>query len=125
MSKGVTVTMTELLEVFDDERATARFVRFLVAEGVIPPPRGGRANADYGEDHVRGVRRYLQLRDLGLTATRTKEILGGTAADAVPVPLGPGLTLVVDQDKLTERLCPKTIADRIEAAVDLIKPKDV
>lgn len=124
MSKGVAVIMTELIESLGDERVTARFVRFLVAEGVIPAPRGGRANADYGNDHVSGVRRYLQLRDLGLSAARTKEIVGGTAAGGIPVPIAPGLTLIVDQEKLVGPPCPQTIAARIREAIDLIESKE-
>ena len=115
--------MMELIEAVNDERVTARFVRFLVAQGVVPAPRGGRANADYGDDHAAGVRRYLQLRDLGLSAVRTKEIVGGTAAGGIPVPIGPGLTLIVDPEKLTDRPSPKTIAARIDEAIDLIERK--
>ena len=31
--------------------------RYLIAEGFIPPPAGGRARATYGEDHAAGIRR--------------------------------------------------------------------
>src|SRR5215471_11900563 len=92
--------MTELLAEVADGRVTPRFVRFLVAEEVIPAPRGGRANADYGSDHVSGIRRYLRLRDLGLSASRTKEIVAGCAAGGIPVPIASGLTLLVDQEKM-------------------------
>jgi hypothetical protein len=42
-------------------RVTERQVRYLIAEGFIPAPRGGRANADYGDDHVAAIRRYARL----------------------------------------------------------------
>ena len=42
---------------------TERQVRYLIAEGFVPAPRGGRSNADYGEDHVAAIRRYGRLRD--------------------------------------------------------------
>ena len=42
-----------------------RQVRYLIAEGFIPAPRGGRANADYGDEHVAAIGRYNRLRDLG------------------------------------------------------------
>ena len=73
------MNMTELLAAVGDERATPRFVRFLIAEGVIPGPTGGRANAEYGDGHVQGICRYLQMRDLGLSAERTKEVVSGSA----------------------------------------------
>jgi MerR family transcriptional regulator, copper efflux regulator len=118
------VTMVELLAVLRDERVTPRFVRFLIAEGVIPGPRGGRANADYGEDHLTGIRRYLQLRDLGLSASRTKEIVAGSATGGIPVPIVPGLTLIVDPEKLAAPPPPAELARRVAEALRLIKPEE-
>jgi DNA-binding transcriptional MerR regulator len=115
--------MSELLATVNDERVTARFVRFLIAEGVIPPPRGGRANADYGEDHQQGIQRYLRLRDLGLSASRTKEVIAGSADEEVPVPIAPGLTLFVDQKKITKVPSRHEIAGKIVEAARLFKPK--
>jgi DNA-binding transcriptional MerR regulator len=116
--------MTELLGMVKDERVTARFVRFLIAEGVIPPPRGGRANAEYGDDHLDGIARYLRLRDLGLTASRTKEIVAGSAAGEIPVPIAAGLTLLVSQHKIAESPDADEIAKKIAEAIHLIRPKD-
>jgi MerR family transcriptional regulator, copper efflux regulator len=73
-----------------------RQVRYLIAEGFIPPPRGGRANADYGEDHVAAIRRYVRLRDLGFPPAAIKLLL--QARDGAPIPVAPGITLVVDPD---------------------------
>ena len=42
---------------------TERQVRYLIAEGFVPSPSGGRANADYGDDHVR------RSRDTGVYET--------------------------------------------------------
>ncbi len=113
--------MSELLAVANDERVTPRFVRFLIAEGVIPGPRAGRSNADYGADHVSGIRRYLELRDLGLTASRAKEVVSGAAAGGIPVPIGPGLTLIVDPQKLSAQARPEDIAAKIADALQLIQ----
>jgi MerR family transcriptional regulator, copper efflux regulator len=71
-----------------------RQVRYLIAEGFIPPPRGGRANADYGEDHVAAIRRYARLRDLGFPPAAIKLLLH--AREGAPIPVAPGITLVVD-----------------------------
>ena len=90
---------------------TERHVRFLIAEGFMPPPRGGRSNADYGEDHVAAIRRYGQLRDLGFPPAAIKLLLD--AREGAPFPVAPGITLVVDPallgsgepvDPLVERL---------------------
>jgi MerR family transcriptional regulator, copper efflux regulator len=71
-----------------------RQVRYLVAEGFIPPPRGGRANADYGEDHIVAIRRYARLRELGFPPAAIKLLLN--AREGAPIPVAPGITLVVD-----------------------------
>ena len=71
-----------------------RQVRYMIAEGFVPPPRGGRANADYGEDHVEAIRRYLRLRDLGFPPAAIKLLL--EAREGAPFPVAPGITLVVD-----------------------------
>src|SRR5262249_1463790 len=71
-----------------------RQIRYLIAEGFIPPPRGGRANADYGEDHVAAIDRYMRLRDLGFPPAAIKLLL--QAREGAPFPVAPGITLVVD-----------------------------
>jgi DNA-binding transcriptional MerR regulator len=71
-----------------------RQVRYMIAEGFVPPPRGGRANADYGEDHVEAVQRYLRLRELGFPPAAIKLLL--QAREGAPFPVAPGVTLVVD-----------------------------
>jgi MerR family transcriptional regulator, copper efflux regulator len=40
-------------------KVAERQIRYLIAE--IPPPRGGRANAEYGEDHVAAIQRYEHI----------------------------------------------------------------
>jgi MerR family transcriptional regulator, copper efflux regulator len=71
-----------------------RQVRYLIAEGFIPPPRGGRANADYGEDHVAAIDKYTRLRDLGFPPAAVKLLL--QAREGAPFLVAPGITLVVD-----------------------------
>jgi MerR family transcriptional regulator, copper efflux regulator len=75
-----------------------RQVRYLIAEGFIPAPRGGRANADYGDEHVEAIRRYTRLRDLGFPPAAIKLLL--EAREGAPFPVAPGITLVVDPDAL-------------------------
>lgn len=75
-----------------------RQIRFLIAEGFVPPPRGGRATADYGDDHVAAVVRYTRLRDLGFPPAAIRLLLGASAG--VPFPIASGITLVVDTSQL-------------------------
>jgi MerR family copper efflux transcriptional regulator len=75
-----------------------RQIRFLIAEGFIPAPRGGRANADYSDNHVEAIGRYTRLRDLGFPPAAIKLLL--EAREGAPFPVAPGITLVVDPDLL-------------------------
>lgn len=75
-----------------------RQVRYLISEGFVPPPRGGRANADYGEDHVAAIRRYTKLRELGFPPAAIKLLLD--AREGAPFPVAPGVTLVLDPNLL-------------------------
>jgi MerR family copper efflux transcriptional regulator len=88
-----------------------RQVRYLIAEGLIPPPRGGRANADYGEDHVAAIRRYSRLRELGFPPAAIKLLL--QAKEGAPIPVGPGVTLVVDPSLIGSGTEVRPLADRI------------
>jgi MerR family transcriptional regulator, copper efflux regulator len=73
-----------------------RQIRFLISEGFMPPPQGGRANADYSDDHVEAIERYKRLRDLGFPPAAIKLLL--QAREGVPFPVEPGVTLVIDPE---------------------------
>jgi MerR family transcriptional regulator, copper efflux regulator len=75
-----------------------RQIRFLIAEDFIPAPRGGRANADYADEHVEAIGRYTRLRDLGFPPAAIKLLL--EAREGAPFPVAAGVTLVVDPDLL-------------------------
>jgi len=79
-----------------------RQVRFLVAQGFIPPPRGGRATADYGDDHVSAIIRYVRLKELGFPPAAIRLLLD--AKEGVPVTIEPGITLVIASERLGEDL---------------------
>ena len=106
------VSLTELPE---------RQVRFLIAEGFVPPPRGGRAHADYGDDHVQAIRRYLQLKKLGFPPAAIKVLL--SARQGVPFPIADGrLTLLIDPDLLGSGADPSSYLDHIrELLTDRLK----
>jgi DNA-binding transcriptional MerR regulator len=73
-----------------------RQLRYLISEGFVPPPRGGRSNAEYGEDHVLAIQRYGRLRELGFPPAAIKLLLD--AKDGAPFPVAPGVTLVIDPE---------------------------
>jgi len=103
-------------------RVTERQVRYLIAEGFIPAPRGGRANADYGDDHVAAIRRYARLRELGFPPAAIKLLLD--AREGAPFPVAPGVTLVVDPNLLGSGTRPDPLIERIaKLLTDLLKEK--
>ena len=88
-----------------------RQIRYLIAEGFVAPPRGGRAHADYGADHVAAIRRYMALRRTGMPPAAIKLLV--TSGGSAPFPVAPGIALLIeprllgsgqDVDALTERL---------------------
>lgn len=81
--------------------ATQRQIRYLIAEGFLPAPSGGRAKASYGDAHVAGIERYAILRDLGFPPTAIRLLLD--AREGAPFPVAPGVTLVVDPDLIGTR----------------------
>ena len=92
----------------------------LIAEGFIPAPRGGRANADYGDDHVAAIRRYARLRDLGFPPAAIKLLLD--AREGAPFVVAPGVTLVVDPNLLGSGTRPGPLVERIaKLLTDLLK----
>ena len=99
-----------------------RQIRYLIAEGFMPAPRGGRANADYGDDHLIAIQRYTRLRDLGFPPAAIRLLL--EAGEGVPVPVAPGLTLIVDPALLGSGQPAAPLLDRLTAIViDLLEEK--
>lgn len=72
---------------------TPRHIRYLIAEGFVPPPTGGRTYASYSDVHVTAIRRYERLRSLGFPPAAIRLLLD--AREGIPVPIANGLTLVI------------------------------
>lgn len=97
-----------------------RQVRYLIAEGFMPPPRGGRSNADYGEDHVAAISRYARLHELGFPPAAIKLLM--QAKEGAPFPVAPGVTLVVDPALLGSGEPAKPLVERINRLLsDILK----
>jgi MerR family transcriptional regulator, copper efflux regulator len=90
-----------------------RQVRYLIAEGFVPPPRGGRANADYGDDHVAAIDRYTRLREVGFPPAAIKLLL--QASEGAPFSVAPGITLVVDPGLLASGTPVQPIVESIQS----------
>ena len=88
-----------------------RQVRYLIAEGLIPPPRGGRSNADYTEDHVAAITRYVRLRDLGFPPAAIKLLI--QSGEGAPFPIASGMTLVIDPKLLASGAPVEPLVDSI------------
>lgn len=103
---------------------TARQVRYLIAEGFVPAPSGGRANADYGDEHVSAILRYGRLRDLGFPPAAIKLLL--QAGEGAPFPVTPGITLVIDPDLVQSGAPVGPVVDRVRTILtDLfMEPQD-
>ena len=87
-----------LKELIERTGVPVRQVRYLISEGFVPPPTGGRAKADYGQDHVAAVTRYARLKELGFPPAAIRLLLGATAG--IPFPIAKGITLVIDPAQL-------------------------
>ena len=85
------MTLRELTQVVG---VAPRQVRYMIAEGFVPPPAGGRAHASYGEEHVAAIRRYVRLRGLGFTPASIRVLLQARAG--APFLVVPGITLVIE-----------------------------
>lgn len=77
-----------------------RRIRYLVQEGILPPPDNGRRNADYGDRHLAAWTRYQTLSQRGYSLPqiramfeqeRTAGPIGMMPADLPSPPGAPGL----------------------------------
>ena len=97
-----------------------RQVRYLIAEGFVPPPAGGRANADYGEEHLAAIRRYTRLRELGFPPAAIKLLL--QAREGAPFAVAPGITLVIAPELLASAMPVRPLVARIQKIlIELLK----
>lgn len=97
-----------------------RQIRYMIAEGFVPPPTGGRTYADYGEDHVTAVRRYNVLRQQGLPPQAIRVLLASGVT--APFPVAPGIVLHVDPQLIGVSMDADAVADRVRQMLkDILK----
>lgn len=103
--------------------ATPRQIRYLIAEGFMPPPTGGRAYATYGEVHVTAIRRYERLRSLGFPPAAIRLLLD--AREGIPVPIASGITLVIAPELIGSGGDVDAIAARCAARIGELLSREV
>lgn len=101
---------------------TPRQIRFLIAEGFMPPPTGGRARARYGAEHVEAVRRYRWLRER-FSPSQIK-VMMTAAVDGLRLPVAPGIDLLLDLSLIGPGLEPARIAERVQELLADLPPSD-
>ncbi len=109
------MTMRELTQITG---YTARQVRYLIAEGFVPPPTGGRANAVYGETHVAAIERYQHLRAAGFSPASIRLLL--KTQTGVPVEIIPGVSLIVDPSMIAEDVPIDQLMEHIRSVLNRI-----
>jgi MerR family transcriptional regulator, copper efflux regulator len=106
------MNIRELISVVGREDVQERQIRFLISECFVPPPTGGRANADYGREHVAAIRRYIKLKDLGFPPKAIRALL--ETRQGAPAPVVRGITLVIDPELIGSGAPVEPIMERVE-----------
>lgn len=99
-----------------------RQIRYLIAEGFVPPPTGGRTYATYGEAHVTAITRYERLRDLGFPPAAIRLLLN--AREGIPVPVANGVTLVIAPDLIGSGADIGPILESISARLEALLARE-
>lgn len=94
------MTLTELAESLG---IAPRQIRFLIAEGIVPPAnKTGRSADAYEEEHLLRAQRYLALHRLGMKPASIKVLLAFD--DAVPIVQVGGVEVRVDPSVLPSEI---------------------
>ena len=112
------MTMRELTEVTG---YTARQVRYLIAEGFVPPPTGGRANAVYGDVHISAIERYQYLRTAGFSPASIRLLM--ETQTGVPFQIVPGVSLIINSSLIAEQVPMDGLEERIKSVLEHIFSK--
>ena len=118
MTKENPLDLDALIESVGDARLNPRFVRFLIAERILPSPAGSRTRPDYGEEHIRRCRAYFFLRDHGFSVEQIRLLAADEAEGVYPIQIAPGVVLHLDAKQSTGPPDVEVIAQVIHAALD-------
>ena len=112
-----------------------RNVRYLISEKFVDPPRtdeGGKAHADYGEEHLAQLRMYQHLRDAGMSQRQIRAHIEGRSVrevikgiDEVVCQLAPGLKLKVTASLIPENVDVDKVLARVRSVLETVKQGQV
>lgn len=105
-----------LAELADSVGTTPRQIRFMIAEGILPPAaRTGRSADAYDDTHVSRGQRYLALHRLGMKPGSIKVLMAFD--EAVPILQDHGVELRVEPAVPPEELDVDAILTSVRAAL--------
>lgn len=94
----------------------ARQIRFLIAEGILPPAaKTGRAADGYDEAHVLKGKRYLALHRMGMKPGSIKVLMAFD--DAVPILQAGGVEMRVNPGVSPEAIDIEAVLAAVEATL--------
>lgn len=86
------MTLSEMAAALD---VPPRQIRFMIAEGFVPPASTTGRGADaYGDLHLAKARRYMTMHGMGMKPSAIRVLMAFD--DALPIFQGPGVELRVD-----------------------------
>ncbi len=101
----------------------ARQIRFLIAEGILPPAaKTGRAADAYDETHVKRGLRYLAFHRLGMKPGSIKVLMAFD--DAVPILQEGGVELRVQASCAPDEIDIDAVLRKVEAALRAYTAKE-
>jgi len=107
------MTLAELAERIG---TAPRQIRFLIAEGILPPAnKTGRAADAYGDEHLKKAQRYFALHRMGMKPASIKVLMAFD--DAVPIVQTGGVELRVSPDTAPETIDVEAVVAEIAMAL--------
>lgn len=112
-----------LLELSEALQVPPRQIRFMIAEGCLPPANGTGRGADaYDETHLVKGRRYITLHGLGMKPQAIKVLMAFD--EAIPIFQGHGIELRVDPAVDPKKTNAKKAIEEITATLNSYFKKD-
>lgn len=105
-----------LAELADSVGTTPRQIRFMIAEGILPPAqKTGRSADAYSEEHVSKAQRYLGLHGLGMKPASIKVLMAFD--DAIPILQSQGVELRIDPSVKPDDINVEAVMSEISSAL--------
>ncbi len=97
---------------------SARNIRYLITEGILPPPEGSARAARYTDEHVRILQIYTEAKADGVGSLDIiRRRIAGEESRSTTMVL-PGIELMVDRDGLEGGLTVEQIMAALKAVVE-------